>query len=430
MSDSKFAYSDVGKRLSGRVGIVELMDDLGEALSGAYRGEMRMLGGGNPAAVPEVQEVWRERLSTILAEADYCDRVLVNYDGPAGSPAFREIVAEAFQREFGWNVTAKNIAITSGGQTAFFQLFNLLGGTAGKSQRKILLPIMPEYIGYSDQGVALEMFAGCQPEIEYRGDHEFKYHVDFARVEEVDSIGAIALSRPTNPSGNVLTNDEVEKLREVAKKRSVPLLLDNAYGLPFPGAIFTDAELPRWDEDLVLVFSLSKLGLPGTRTAIVVAHEEIADRVAAMTAVIGLANNNIGQAIAGPLLKSGELLRLSREVIKPFYERRAKLALEIVAKEFGEDFPYRVHATEGAFFLWMWFPELPITSRELYERLKRKNMLLVPGEYFFFGLPANLDWPHRHQCVRVTFSQSEATVADGLRIMAKELRQLHATRVA
>ncbi len=430
MPDYQFAISDLGKRLSGRAGIVELMDDLGEALSGAFRGEMRMLGGGNPAALPAVQAVWRERLGEILADADTCDRVLLNYDGPAGSPAFREIVAEALSREFGWKVTSNNIAITPGGQTAFFQLFNLLGGLLGGATkcetRKILLPIMPEYIGYSDQGVCRELFAGCQPEVELRGEHGFKYRVDFQRVKQVESVGAIALSRPTNPSGNVLTDGEVDQLRSLAKQRGVPLLLDNAYGLPFPGAVFTEAKLPEWDEDLVMVLSLSKLGLPGARTAIVVAQEEIARRVAAMTAVIGLANNNIGQAIVGPLIKNGALFRLSREVIQPFYQRRAQLALEVVAAEFGDDFPYRIHATEGAFFLWCWFPELPVTSRELYERLKRRNVLLVPGEYFFYGLPADLDWPHRHQCVRVTFSQSEQTVAEGLQIMADELRQLHA----
>ncbi len=192
----------------------------------------------------------------------------------------------------------------------------------------------------------------------------------------------------------------------------------------FP-AQFTEAKLPTWDEDLVMVFSLSKLGLPGARTAIVVAHEEIAERVAAMNAVIGLANNNIGQAIAGPLLKNREILRLSREVIQPFYRQRAKLALEVVAQEFGDGFPYRVHAAEGAFFLWIWFPELPISSRELYERLKQRNVLLVPGEYFFYGLPTDLDWPHRRQCVRITFSQSEETVVAGLRIIGEVLRQLH-----
>ncbi len=429
MSSQKFPVSEIGARLSATSGIVELMEDLGRAMSGADRGTMRMLGGGNPAAIPEVQQVWRRRLAEIVAHEDQCDRMLVNYDGPAGSPAFREIVAEMFRSKFGWNITADNVAVAAGGQAAFFQLFALFGGHNAGAQRRILLPIVPEYIGYADQGLAPDVFAAHRPRIEIRGEHDFKYHVDFDRLDTESSLGAIAVSRPTNPSGNVLSDGELVRLRSFAAQRGVPLILDNAYGLPFPAAMFSDARLPVWDDDLVMVFSLSKVGLPGVRTAIVVAHPEIIRRVSAMTAVIGLANNNIGQAIVGPLLANGELLRLSRDVIRPFYAERSELAKSVIHKEFGNRFPYRMHVNEGAFFLWLWFPELPVATRELYRLLKQHNVLVVPGEYFFFGLPPEPDWPHRRQCIRMTFSQPERVVVEGVRIMADELARLHANRL-
>lgn len=426
MSTPPFNFSDIGRRLSAKCGIVELMEDLGRAMGGSDRGTMRMLGGGNPAAIPDVQQVFRRRVAGIAANADECDRMLLNYDGPAGSPAFREIVAESFRTKFGWHVTAENIAVTAGGQAAFFQLFALFGGCSAGTQRRILLPIVPEYIGYADQGLSPNTFAAHVPRLELRGSHEFKYHVDFDRFSETRDIGAIAISRPTNPSGNVLSDDELAQLRVVAQKNGVPLIVDNAYGQPFPGAVFTNATLPKWDEDLVLVFSLSKVGLPGVRTAIVVAHPEIAGRISAMTAVIGLANNNIGQAIVGPLLASGEMYQICREVIQPFYARRSAFARNVLREAFGERFPYRTHVSEGAFFLWLWLPELPISTNELYQRLKQRNVLVVPGEYFFYGLPPEFDWPHRRQCIRITFSQSEQTVAEGLRAMADELAQIHA----
>jgi valine--pyruvate aminotransferase len=425
MSAEKVVVTELGSRLSATSGIVELMEDLGQAMGGSHRGTMRMLGGGNPAAILDVQQVWRRRLGEILANATECDRMLVNYDGPAGSPAFREIVAETFRTRFGWNVSLRNVAVTAGGQAAFFELFALFGGVTNGKQQRILLPIAPEYIGYADQGLAPNVFATHRPRIELRGDHDFKYHVDFEHLEAEESLGAIAVSRPTNPSGNVIADDELARLRRFANRHSVPLILDNAYGLPFPAAVFSDAKLPAWDEDVVMVFSLSKVGLPGVRTAIVVARDEIIRRVSSMTAVIGLANNNIGQAIVGPLLASGELLQLSQDVIRPFYAAKSQRAREIVRQEFGDRFPYRVHANEGAFFLWLWFPELPIATRELYERLKKRNVLVVPGEYFFYGLPQNEDWPHSRQCIRVTFSQSENTVVDGLRVIADELAALH-----
>jgi hypothetical protein len=67
-------------------------------------------------------------------------------------------------------------------------------------------------------------------------------------------------------------------------------------------------------------------------------------------------------------------------------------------------------------------PGLPIPVRELYERLKQRGVLVVAGDYFFFG-DDRPDWPHRHECIRVTYSMDEGVVRDGLRIIAEEVRR-------
>jgi valine--pyruvate aminotransferase len=397
------------------------MDDLGTALT--TEPGMRMLGGGNPAHIPAVQAIWRERMRELLADGAAYDRLLANYDPPRGNPAFLEALAGCLNTACGWNLTPQNLAVTPGGQAAWFMLFNMLAGEQPDGRhRKILLPLVPEYIGYENQGLDDGFFAACRPGIEDLPNHVFKYHVDFDAVEAAldDSIAALCVSRPTNPSGNVLTDGEVARLAKLAAGRGVPLLLDNAYGLPFPGAIYTDAR-PVWDENIILTLSLSKLGLPCTRTGIVIARPEIAQAVQAMTSVIGLANTNIGQALVLPLLRSGEIMRVSREVIRPFYEERAQRALGWVRESFA-GLPWAAHRPEGAFFLWLRFAGLPIPTRELYQRLKRRKVLIVPGEYFFFG--ADRDWPHARECIRMTFSQSDEIVREGIAIISDEVRKL------
>ncbi|HMO84924.1 MAG TPA: hypothetical protein PKC18_08410, partial [Lacipirellulaceae bacterium] len=71
-----FSYSSIGEKLSRHSGIVELMDDLGQALSEAQAGSapVAMMGGGAPAHIPAVQEAWRRRLAEIVAEPAQCDR--------------------------------------------------------------------------------------------------------------------------------------------------------------------------------------------------------------------------------------------------------------------------------------------------------------------------------------------------------------------
>jgi valine--pyruvate aminotransferase len=419
-------FSRPGSMLSARSGILDLMDDLGRALT--TDPGMRMLGGGNPAHIPAVDAVWRRRMTELMADGDALERMLGNYDPPRGNPAFLDALATCLRDALGWQITAENLAVTAGGQTAFFYLLNLLAGDMpATGHSRILLPLVPEYIGYANQGLSPDFFLGCPAMIEDMPDHTFKYRVDFAAVEtalEQENIAAMCVSRPTNPTGNVLTDEEIARLSLLARQHGIPLIIDNAYGLPFPGAIFTAAS-PVWASHIILTLSLSKLGLPGTRTGIVIAEPRITAAIAAMTSVTGLANTNTGQQIVLPLLADGEILRLSRDVIRPYYEDRSRQAHAWLAEAFAGQDGWSVHVTEGSFFLWLRLTGLPISSMELYERLKARKVLVVPGEHFFFGLTE--DWPHRHECLRLNYAGSEQTVREALHIIADEVRTLRAS---
>ena len=421
----KYEFSQFGSAIAGQSGISELMKDLGQALSAGGE-HVKMLGGGQPAHIPEVNARWRQRMEEIMDAPGEIENMLANYDPPQGNRAYLESFAAMCQREFGWAVGPEHLAITVGGQTAFFFLFNLLAGEMPDGRRKkILLPLVPEYIGYANQGSCAGMFRAVPPKIEQLGPHEFKYRVDFDRLEIDDEIAAICVSRPTNPTGNVLTNREIERLSQLAADHGIPLIIDNAYGAPFPNVIFTDAT-PVWDEHVILTMSLSKLGLPGTRTGIVLAHPEIAQAVSAMSSVIGLSNPTLGQAITKPMIESGEILQMSREVVMPFYREKSQRAQAMVSESFGDDFAYSVHRSEGALFLWLWFPDLPITTMELYQRLKARDVLVVPGRYFFYGLEASADhadWRHREECIRMTFTMAEDVVREGIQIIGEEVRR-------
>lgn len=413
-------FSSFGKSFSREAGIVRLMDDLGNALS--VNKSMLMLGGGNPGQIPQVQARFRQRMRDILEQGDQFERLIGDYDPPQGDSRFVEALAALLRRELGWPLGARNIAVTNGSQCASFMLFNLLAGydEAGAA-RKILLPLTPEYIGYADQGVAADMFCANRPTIELLDDNLFKYHVDFDRVEGRGEIGAICVSRPTNPTGNVLTDYEIEKLMELARRNDVPLIIDNAYGTPFPQIIFTDAT-PVWNENIILCMSLSKLGLPGVRTGIVVANEEIIRALTGINAIVNLTTGGFGAALTVDMVESGEIMSISKDVIRPFYQDKARRALDWIRRELaGCD--YRIHLPEGAIFLWLWFPGLPITSDVLYQRLKERGVLVIPGHYFFPGLRD--EWQHKHECIRVTYSQSSHIVEKGIAIIAEEVKRAY-----
>ena len=310
-----------------------------------------------------------------------------------------------------------------------FYLFNMLAGDFDDERRRhILLPLCPEYIGYADQGLDPALFRSTAAAIEHTDEHRFKYRINFDELTINSETAAICVSRPTNPSANVLTNDEIERLSRLAQDNDCFLMIDNAYGAPFPGIVFDDTIVPFYDDHVIVSLSLSKLGLPGTRTGIVVANEQVINAVSAANAVVSLANGNIGQEIVTPLLADNRILKLSSEVIRPFYKRKSVQAMTWLDEFLDDSAPYAIHVSEGAMFLWLWCKDLPITSAELYERLKKRGVVVVPGHYFFFGstdLNAGDHARHRNECLRINHSQPDDVVRAGLKIIADEIQQSH-----
>ncbi|PYG46358.1 valine-pyruvate aminotransferase [Pantoea sp. AG1095] len=408
------SFSQFGDKFTQNSGISRLMEDMGEGLR--TPGTI-MLGGGNPAQIPAMNDYFNQLLMQMHQDGQLSE-ALCNYDGPRGKALLLDALAKMLREELGWPLTAQNIALTNGSQSAFFYLFNLFAGRrADGSKKRVLFPLAPEYLGYADAGLEEDLFVSAKPNIELLPEGQFKYHVDFDHLPLNDDVGLICVSRPTNPTGNVITDDELLQLDALAQQHGVPLLIDNAYGVPFPGIIFSEAR-PLWNPNTILCMSLSKLGLPGARCGIIVADESTITAIGNMNGIISLAPGSIGPAIANEMIVRGDLLRLSQEVIKPFYQAKVSETIAILRRYLPED-RCLIHKPEGAIFLWLWFRDLPISTETLYQRLKARGVLMVPGHFFFPGLEH--EWPHTHQCMRMNYVPDAEKIERAVQILAEEL---------
>jgi len=415
-------FSQFGKKMTANAGILSLMDDLGKAKA-VPGGKMIMMGGGNPGQVPEFVEIVRRRLLAVASDPGRFQELVGSYAPPQGENLFREHLARLLRKEQGWPVDAENIVLTNGSQSAFFMLFNLFAGEcAGSIKKKICLPMVPEYIGYADLGLSDGLFVTTRPRLELLDDGFFKYHIDFDHLPLGEDIAAVCVSRPTNPTGNVITDQELARLIDLTSARNIPLIVDSAYGLPFPGMVYGEAR-PVWNEQMILCLSLSKLGLPAVRTGIVVASREVVAALTAMNAIMALTPTNFGAVLAEELVTGGTINQLSRTVIQPFYREKMARAVAAAKASFA-GLPCRIHRPEGAMFLWLWFENLPISSLELYRRLKNQGVLVVSGHYFFPGLEE--EWRHRQECLRITYCRDDAEVREGLQIIAEVVRAAYA----
>jgi valine-pyruvate aminotransferase apoenzyme (EC 2.6.1.66) len=408
------AFSQFGDKFTQHSGISRLMEDMGEGLR--TPGTI-MLGGGNPAQIPAINDYFSQLLLQMHQDGKL-NEALCNYDGPRGKALLLEALATLLREELGWPVTPQNIALTNGSQSAFFYLFNLFAGRrADGSKKRVLFPLAPEYLGYADAGLEEDLFISAKPNIELLPEGQFKYHVDFDHLPLNDETGLICVSRPTNPTGNVITDHELLQLDALAQQHGVPLLIDNAYGVPFPGIIFSEAR-PLWNPNTILCMSLSKLGLPGARCGIIVADESTIGAIGNMNGIISLAPGSIGPAIATEMIVRGDLLRLSQEVIKPFYQAKVSETIAIIRRYISEN-RCLIHKPEGAIFLWLWFRDLPISTEALYQRLKARGVLMVPGHFFFPGLEQA--WPHTHHCMRMNYVPDSDKIERAVQILAEEL---------
>ncbi len=429
-------FSKFGDKFTQHSGILQLMDDLGNALKSDK--PINMLGGGNPAFIRAVNEAYLQSLNFITqSEQDLHQNQAIdsvsNYSTPQGDKAFIDSLVAFFNRHYNWQISADNIALTNGSQNAFFYLFNLFGGQfADGITKSILLPLAPEYIGYADAHIEGKHFIAIEPNIELV-EHEgqagfFKYHIDFDKLANLPDlhqgkIGAICCSRPTNPTGNVLTDEEMAKLDAIARKFDIPLIIDNAYGMPFPNIIHTKATL-TWHDNIILCLSLSKIGLAGARTGIVIAHPQIIQAISSLNAIINLAPTRFGAAIATPLINNDALVHLSLNHIRPFYDKQAKLAITLLKQQFNDLPQIKIHKPEGAIFLWIWFENLPISTQELYEILKQKGTLIIPSEHFFVGIDTK-HYRHAHECIRMSIAQSDETLQKGIACIGEVVRDLY-----
>ena len=96
--------------------------------------------------------------------------------------------------------------------------------------------------------------------------------------------------------------------RGIEDYEDIPLIVDNAYGAPFPNILFEDVK-PDWNENTIFCMNLSKLGLPAARTGIVIARKEVIEMVSKVNAILSLALGGMGPAIATNMVQSTRLCR-------------------------------------------------------------------------------------------------------------------------
>ncbi len=419
----KPALTKIGTQMSSLTGVRAIMKDIIETLQASNGQEFINLSAGNPVILPQVEQLWRDCTAELLASSDYGE-VVCRYGSSQGYGALIDAIATDFNRRYNLNLSSGNILITPGSQSLYFYAANVFGGyTCSGDLKQIVFPLSPDYTGYGGVSLASEALKAYKPTLDINAaSHQFKYRPDFSQLEINDNTGCVIFSRPCNPTGNVMTDEEVKKIAHLAAPYNVPVLIDSAYGPPFPALNFTELT-PVFGDNIVHCMSLSKAGLPGERIGIAIGDEQIIQVLESFQTNMALHSSRYGQAIAAIAINSGALADISTSIIRPFYKNKFSILEATLNQAMPKDLPWFLHRGEGAIFAWLWLQDLPITDWEFYQQLKQVGVIVVPGSTFFPGLQE--EWAHKHQCLRISLTATDAEIQTGMQRLAKVTEQVY-----
>ncbi|HEY9767766.1 MAG TPA: valine--pyruvate transaminase [Coleofasciculaceae cyanobacterium] len=414
--------SQFGSQMSQLTGVRAIMKDIIETLRNSAGREFINLSAGNPVILPEVEQLWRDCTQELLASDEYGE-VVCRYGSSQGYTPLIEAVVQDFNARYGLNLSDRHILITGGSQALYLYAANAFGGyTASGDLRQVVLPLSPDYTGYGGVSLTPEALLAYKPTLEIDEDkHRFKYRPDFSQLQINEQTGCVIFSRPCNPTGNVISDEEVKKIAALAAKQDVPVLIDSAYAPPYPALNFTEMT-PQFGDNIIHCMSLSKAGLPGERIGIAIGDPQLIEILESFQTNACIHSSRYGQAIAARAISSGKLADIATNIIRPHYQRKIKI-LENTLDAAMPNVPWFLHQGEGAIFAWLWLKDLPMTDWEFYQQLKQVGVIAVPGSTFFPGLQE--DWQHKQQCLRISLTATESEIAEAMQRLAKVTEKVY-----
>jgi len=179
------------------------------------------------------------------------EKNFTRYTNVAGTPEVRRAIVDRHACDFGSTYTPKECVFTTGGKLALFNAVQVLVDHGDE----VILPV-PYWVSFKD----IIQYAGGKPVmVESREAEDFRITSAMIEAAITPKTRAIILNSPSNPSGAVVSPEDLEAIVRLAHKRGVYVLLDECYVyLNYTGEIVSGGSFTDCKEHIVVLGSLSK----------------------------------------------------------------------------------------------------------------------------------------------------------------------------
>lgn len=318
---------------------------------------------------PDFVTPWNVREAAIVSLEDG----YTSYTANAGLPALREEIAKYIENYFCVSYRPESeIIVTVGASEAIDIALRAILDPGDE-----VLVIEPCFVSYAP----LVTLAGGVPVI-VQTNRENNFKVTAEELEEAltERTKAIMICSPNNPTGSMLSKDEMEKVAAVAKDNDLLILSDEIYAELVYDELYTSfAALDDMRERTILVSGFSKdLAMTGWRLGFVCAPEEITGGMLKIHQYAIMCAATMAQYAALEGLKTGR--KDVKEMRKSYRQRRNFIVQSL------NDMGLACHNPEGAFYTFPCIESTGLSSEEFATQLlQTEKVVVVPGNAFGAG---------------------------------------------
>ncbi len=331
----------------------------------------------------------------LFVNANSLKKLLLSYGPHGGNEELREIIASHYP-----NISGEDVLVTNGAAEALF----VVEATLLKPGDEVVV-LHPNYPSNYEVPKSL----GCNEKLlSLRFEKNFELDMDELRSLISPNTKLVSITYPNNPTGAMISEDELKEILELVEECGCYLLMDETYReLSYQKKLPSAASLSH---HAISVSSLSKAyGTPGIRIGWLLTQDRgLMKQFIATKEQINICNSVVDELIALQVLKREELLKKNIEHVK----RNLKIVEEWIEEE---ELVEWIPPKSGA----VCFPRIKKTAGvitpQFYSILRKKyRTFLAPGHWFnmddlYFRL--GFGWP------------SEEELEQGLKNVSKALRE-------
>jgi len=321
------------------------------------------------------------------------------YTAVAGMPEVRKAIVARHKADFGTDYAVDECVFTTGGKLALFNAMQVLVDHGDE----VVLPV-PYWVSFKD---IIQYAGGVVKLVESREEENFRVTAAMIEAAMTEKTKVIILNTPSNPSGAIVSAEDLEAIVRLAHKRGVYVLLDECYvyltfqGEPISGASFTECK-----EHVVVLGSLSKTyAMTGWRAGYALGPKMI---ISAMSKLQSQSTSNAASMVQRAAIAA---VTASQECVG---EMRADYILlrDRILEGFKTIPGLTCTVPQGAFYVYpnvsAFFGKGGITSAaDVAARLlSEAHVVVVPGEAF--GTAAH---------IRLSYAVAPAVIDEGVKRM-------------